>query len=271
MLLTLAGMAAAQHTSATLPPVLRDLPDRAVVTTDAEIVWPTKGRIPPSCSRFHVTRGSLAGMLRSYHELTINELDQYQSDGGCELRGRITLDGRQYRWRKYRGNELQIEWSGDGGGAAVLGGQPNPAPPLTPAQQRRERYRQKHEKPPRDIRQPIVLLLNHDFALPADAIIHLGKPKVDAGQPDRSSRSCEGVPKTDAAVRRIFRTYHELASGELHDSYASYGCGVSGTVLWNQRTFRFDYSNGNTLTTNYPDGFDHLMGGAYTDDPGVGG
>ena len=100
----------------------------------------------------------------------------------------------------------------------MLGGEPNPAPPKRRAQLAQEQ--REREKPILRQRQPVVLLLNHDFALPAGAVIHLGRATVEEGAYGNESGSCEGTPRTTAAVRRIFRGYHELASGEMHDWFA---------------------------------------------------
>ncbi len=245
-----------------------ELPASALVTTDTKIAWPVHGAVTPACRRFTVTRGALEQMLRSYHRLSIPELDHYSSDGSCEIRGRITLNGKQYHWRKHPGNQLLTDF-GSKEGEDVLGGEPNPAPPESPAQLAREQREQ--QKPIPRQRQPVVILLNRDFALPPGAVIHLGRATVEEGAYGKESSSCEGTPQTPAAMRRIFRQFHELASGEMHDWYAYYGCGVDGKIRVRGRSYRFHYISGNTLTTNFPDGFDHQLGGRYTDDLGLGG
>ena len=245
-----------------------DLPASALVTMDTKIAWPVHGAVTPACRRFTVTRADLKRMLRTYHRLSIPELDNYSSDGSCEIRGRITVNGKQYHWRKNPGNDLLKDF-GSKEGEDVLGGEPNPAPPESPAQLAREQH--KREKPILRQRQPVVLLLNHDFALPPDAIIRLGRATVEQGTCGNKSSNCEGTPRTPAAVRRIFRRYHEVASREMHDWYAYYGCGVDGSIRVRGRNYRFHYTSGNTLTTNFPDGFDHELGGRYTDDLGLGG
>ena len=112
------------------------------------------------------------------------------------------------------------------------------------------------------------LVLQHPFALPPSATVNVGSKFYETTNENKIF--CESYKLSPTQVRRMFRTYHELHAGEMHDHYLYAACGIRGTVKVNGQVFHWESDPGNTMRTDYPDGTLRTLGGKYTDDMGAG-
>lgn len=77
---------------------------------------------------------------------------------------------------------------------------------------------------------------------------------------------CRGFHLTEVQLRTRFRTYRELGPGEYHDFYAWYPCAVTGIIQYRGTTFHFDANRAHTLSTDWPDGIQKILGGGHDGD-----
>ncbi len=108
------------------------------------------------------------------------------------------------------------------------------------------------------------LIAQHPYLLPSSAVITVGDKFYESTNDDKIF--CDSYRLSAVQVRRMFRTYHELHPGEMHDHYLYAACGIRGTVKVNGRVFHWESDPGNTMRTDYPDGNLRTLGGKYTDD-----
>ncbi len=111
---------------------------------------------------------------------------------------------------------------------------------------------------------PGALFASGHLPLPAAAQVHVDAGGFDPSDPE--SAVCKGFRLTASQVRWRFRTYHELAAGELHDKYLSASCWAQGSVTIMGRSFEWKARPGNTLFTTFPDGRGKMLGGKPSDD-----
>ncbi len=108
----------------------------------------------------------------------------------------------------------------------------------------------------------------HDFALPAQAKIVVGKTYRNKESVD--SLNCYNYRLKPGNVRWRFQHYHRITGTEVHDSYSFVGCGIEGKVSVGNKTFEWRSEPFNTMETNYPDGKWKVLGGEYSDDLSAG-
>lgn len=71
---------------------------------------------------------------------------------------------------------------------------------------------------------------------------------------------------SEAALRHEFATYHELERTEMHDGYLYVGCAIEGDIVVDGKSFRYSENPVNLLSTTWPDGKLHQLGGRHSDD-----
>lgn len=104
------------------------------------------------------------------------------------------------------------------------------------------------------------------YALPADAAITVGTVEIDPAA-GAEGLFCPSWRLTARGVRARFRHYHLVTHGELHDFYLYPRCWIDGTVVVAGKTFHWQVRPGNTLSTDWPDGVEKMLGGKHSDDP----
>jgi hypothetical protein len=103
------------------------------------------------------------------------------------------------------------------------------------------------------------------FALPPSAKISIGKLRID-DKARNDAQVCSGWTINAKQVRSMFRTYHRLGPGDLHDYYTEMQCWIDGTLEVDGKTFHWEAQLIHILNTDWPDGVDKTLGGKYSGD-----
>jgi hypothetical protein len=105
----------------------------------------------------------------------------------------------------------------------------------------------------------------HLKPLPARAKITVEAAHWLNGKPDPQVTCPLGPALTQIQVRQMFSTYHVLRELEFHDDYDQIDCVTEGDILVDGKKYRYQYMPINTLTTTWPDGKGHSLGGKHSD------
>jgi len=104
------------------------------------------------------------------------------------------------------------------------------------------------------------------YTLPAEAKITIGKPHTDPNDA-QDAMICPSFHLNEYEVREMFRTYHLLKPGELHDNYSFPSCRIEGNIVVKNQRFYWIARPGNTLDTDWPDGKPKMLGGVPSENP----